>query len=76
MSQATSPTYLDLIFVSRSSKVLFSESFRPLNLDTVESDLASSKQPILEASALVEYLATAPENPSLSVISPPFQGPK
>jgi len=32
-----------------------------LNLDTVESDLASSKQPILEASALVEYLATAPE---------------
>ncbi|KAH0090964.1 hypothetical protein KCU60_g13090, partial [Aureobasidium melanogenum] len=33
MSQARSPTYLDLIFVSRSKKVLFSESFRPLNLD-------------------------------------------
>ncbi|KAI5250992.1 hypothetical protein E4T42_04677 [Aureobasidium subglaciale] len=61
MSQARTPTYLDLIFVSRSSKVLFSESFRPLNLDTIEADLNNSKQPILEASALVEYLSTAPE---------------
>jgi homoserine dehydrogenase len=61
MSQAKTPTYLDLIFVSRSKKVLFSESFRPLNLDTIEQDLNDSKQPILEASALVEYLATAPE---------------
>jgi homoserine dehydrogenase len=61
MSQAKTPTYLDLIFVSRSKKVLFSESFRPLNIDTIEQDLNDSKQPILEASALVEYLATAPE---------------
>ncbi|KAH0286001.1 homoserine dehydrogenase-like protein, partial [Aureobasidium sp. EXF-3399] len=61
MSQARSPTYLDLIFVSRSKKSLFSESFRPLNLDTIEQDLNDSKQPVLEASALVEYLATAPE---------------
>jgi homoserine dehydrogenase len=61
MSQAKTPTYLDLIFVSRSKKVLFSENFRPLNIDTFEQHHNDSKQPILEASALVEYLATAPE---------------
>lgn len=61
MSQARPPTYLDLIYVSRSSKVLFSESYRPLDLASIEPELNNSKQPVLEASALVEYLATAPE---------------
>ena len=61
LSQGRHPTYLDLILVSRSSKTLFSESYRPLSLDTWESDLAASKQPSLDNETLVEYLATAPE---------------
>lgn len=61
LSQAHPPTYLDLILVSRSSKSLFSESYRPLTLDSWESDLAASKQPVLENETLIEYLATAPE---------------
>ncbi|KAL1311381.1 hypothetical protein AAFC00_001549 [Neodothiora populina] len=61
LAKARQPICLDLILVSRSSKTLFSESFRPLSLETWEQDLAASKQPVLDNEMLVEYLATAPE---------------
>lgn len=61
LSQAKTPTNLDLILVSRSSKMLFSESYRPLNLSSWEADLNKSAQPFLESASLVDYLATAPE---------------
>lgn len=41
--------------------MLFSESYRPLNLSTWEADLNKSGQPVLAATDLVDYLATAPE---------------
>lgn len=60
LSQANPPTSLDLILVARSSKMLFSESFKPIQLDSLEADLAASKQPVLNNEMLIEYLATAP----------------
>ncbi|KAI9798167.1 MAG: hypothetical protein M1833_004916 [Piccolia ochrophora] len=56
----TSPTYLSLILLARSSKLLYSESFRPLSLSTWESDLDSSKDPLLSIPEIVEFLANAP----------------
>ncbi|KAL2355478.1 homoserine dehydrogenase-like protein [Cryomyces antarcticus] len=55
------PTYLSLILVSRSNKLLFSESYRPLSLSTWEADLDASKTPVLDPLTIAEYLSTAPE---------------
>lgn len=60
LSQSRPPTYLDLIFVSRSSKAIYTDSHQPLSFDTWEQDLAASKQPALDNDKLVEYLASSP----------------
>ncbi|KAF2153821.1 hypothetical protein K461DRAFT_223439 [Myriangium duriaei CBS 260.36] len=61
LSQSTSPIYLSLILLGRSSKMLFSESYRPLPLSNWESALSASTQPVLPAREIIDYLATAPE---------------
>ncbi|KAK4995236.1 Homoserine dehydrogenase [Elasticomyces elasticus] len=61
LSHRRPPINISLILVSRSSQILLSESYRSLSFSTWESDLASSKQPVLPIPDLVEYLATAPE---------------
>lgn len=61
LSQARPPTYLSLICVSRSNRMLFSESYKPLSFSTLETDLENSKQPVLSPSDLADLLATAPE---------------
>ncbi|KAI9864336.1 MAG: hypothetical protein M1813_003256 [Trichoglossum hirsutum] len=57
----TSPTYLSLILVSRSSKLLYSENFHPLSVSSWEADLQASTLPILSLTQIVEYLGRAPE---------------
>lgn len=61
LSQAQPPTYLSLVLVSRSNRMLFSENYRPLNFSTWEKELAESKQPVLQPTDLANMLATAPE---------------
>ncbi|KAI9681954.1 MAG: hypothetical protein M1817_000008 [Caeruleum heppii] len=53
-------TNLSPILLSRSKTLLFSEDFRALSLETWETDLRTSKQPILPLPSIVEYLSTAP----------------
>ena len=61
LSRSNRPTYLSLILVSRSKRMHFSESYRPLSLSSWESELADSKQPFLQSQELIDYLAKAPE---------------
>jgi len=58
----SAPTYLSLILLSRSSKLLISDSYKPLNLSSWESDLQSSTTPVLSPKEIVDYLAKAPNN--------------
>ncbi|KAB2575986.1 Homoserine dehydrogenase catalytic [Lasiodiplodia theobromae] len=57
---ATAPTYLSVILLSRSSKVLHSTDYRSLNLSTWENDLAASSTPALPPAKLADYLSAAP----------------
>jgi homoserine dehydrogenase len=57
----TSPTYLSLILLSRSSKQLYSESFHPLSLSSWEADLQASILPKLSLPQIAEYLSSTPE---------------
>ncbi|KAK3043963.1 hypothetical protein LTS18_002542, partial [Coniosporium uncinatum] len=58
---ASSPIYLSLILVARSSKVLISDGYKPLNLSTWEEDLKSSDSPAKSPSEIADYLAKSPE---------------
>ncbi|KAI9805593.1 MAG: hypothetical protein M1825_000844 [Sarcosagium campestre] len=61
LSQASSsPTYLSLILLSRSSNLLYSENFRPLSLSTWQEDLAASTAPVLSLPEICDYLSKAP----------------
>ncbi|KAH0536748.1 hypothetical protein GP486_008861, partial [Trichoglossum hirsutum] len=57
----TSPTHLSLVLVSRSSKLLYSEDFRPLSLSSWDADLQASTLPILAPAQIAEHLGRAPE---------------
>lgn len=57
----SAPTYLSLILLSRSSKLLISDSYKPLNLSSWESDLQSSTTPVLSPNEIADYLAKAPQ---------------
>ncbi|KAL1650450.1 Homoserine dehydrogenase [Diplodia intermedia] len=57
---STAPTYLSVILLSRSSKVLHSPEYRSLNLSTWESDLAASNTAALPPAKLADYLGAAP----------------
>ncbi|KZF21011.1 putative homoserine dehydrogenase [Xylona heveae TC161] len=57
---ASAQTYVSVILLARSNKLLFSESFRSLNLSTWEKDLEQSKAPVLSLPQIAEYLAIAP----------------
>lgn len=61
LSRSQQPIYLTLVMLARSSKMLFSESYRPLPFSGWEEALEASKQPVLPTREIVEYLATAPE---------------
>jgi homoserine dehydrogenase len=50
-----------LILLARSSKLLYSENFRPLSLSSWEADLQASTLPSLSLPWIVEYLSSAPE---------------
>lgn len=54
------PTQPSLIFLSRSTKNLFSEDYRPIELSLCERLLADSAQPVLEPAELRDYLRHAP----------------
>jgi homoserine dehydrogenase len=58
----TSPTYLSLILLARSSKVLYSQNFQPLSLTSWEADLQASALPKLSLPQIAQYLSSAPEN--------------
>ena len=52
---------LSLILISRTNKCLFTEDFaHTISLDTWDSDLAASKQPVLDLPGILTYLGTAP----------------
>lgn len=52
---------LSLILISRTNKCLFTEDFvHTLSLSTWHSDLAASKQPVLDLPGILVYLDTAP----------------
>ncbi|MCJ1361135.1 hypothetical protein MMC16_000232 [Acarospora aff. strigata] len=51
---------ISLALIARSSKILFSEDFRPLSLSSWETDLAASTQPVLSLSDILSYLRNAP----------------
>jgi homoserine dehydrogenase len=52
---------LSLILISRTTKCLFTEDFaHTISLDTWESDLENSKQPVLDLPGILVYLDTAP----------------
>lgn len=57
----TSPIYLSLILLARSSKLLYSESFHPLSLSSWEADLQASTLPKLSLLQIAHYLSDAPE---------------
>lgn len=50
-----------MILLSRSSKLLISDSYKPLNLSSWESDLQSSTTPVLSPNEIADYLAKAPQ---------------
>jgi len=56
----SSPTYLSLILLSTSKKLLYSKDYHPIHLDTWEDDLAASTHSGLSPHDLVEYLSHAP----------------
>ncbi|KAH7045148.1 homoserine dehydrogenase-like protein [Macrophomina phaseolina] len=56
----TAPTYLSLILLARSSKVLNSPDYRSLSLTSWESDLAASNTPALNPQQIAAYLGAAP----------------
>ncbi|KAI9751936.1 MAG: ATP-dependent DNA helicase II subunit 2 [Chaenotheca gracillima] len=56
----SNPTNLLPILIARSSKVLFSNDYRPLSFDTWEDDLAKSTQKPLALDEIVQVLAKAP----------------
>lgn len=53
-------THPSLIFLSRSTKNVFSEDYQPIELSQCERLLADSLQPLLEPIELCAYLADAP----------------
>lgn len=57
----TSPIYLSLILLARSSKLLYSESFHPLSLSSWEADLQASTLPKFSLIQTAHYLSSAPE---------------
>jgi homoserine dehydrogenase len=57
----TSPIYLSLILLARSSKLLYSESFHPLSLSSWEADLQASTLPKLSLLQIAHYLSSATE---------------
>lgn len=59
---ATSPTDLSLILVSRTSKILYSEDYRPLSFDSWEADLNGSSQSLLSLDQMIEHLFKASKN--------------
>ncbi|KAH0541421.1 hypothetical protein FGG08_004111 [Glutinoglossum americanum] len=56
----TSPTYLSLILLSRSSKLLYSKDFHPLSFGSWEADLQASTLPLLPLDQVADYLGRAP----------------
>ncbi|KAJ9667994.1 Homoserine dehydrogenase [Coniosporium apollinis] len=54
------PIYLSLILVSRSSKLLHSPSYKPINLATWEDDLNASTASVLPLPEIASYLENAP----------------
>jgi homoserine dehydrogenase len=56
----SSPTYLSLILISSSKKLLYSEDFRPLSQSTWAEDLAATTTPVLRLPQIADYLANAP----------------
>lgn len=48
------------VYISRSRKVLYHEDFRPISLETWESELDKSTQSLLSLNRLVDHLANAP----------------
>ncbi|PNS17133.1 Homoserine dehydrogenase [Sphaceloma murrayae] len=61
LSQSPSPVYLTTILLARSSKMLISESYRPLSLSDWSSALSASTTPLLSTSSLISFLSSAPE---------------
>jgi len=56
----SSPTYLSLILLSTTKKLLYSADYHPIHLDSWEKDLAASTTPGLSPTDLAEYLSHAP----------------
>ncbi|KAI9843130.1 MAG: hypothetical protein M1837_006583 [Sclerophora amabilis] len=56
----TAPIDLSLIFLSRSSKVLYSKDYGPLSLQTWEDELAASTLSQLSLAETVQHLSKAP----------------
>ncbi|OCL13076.1 hypothetical protein AOQ84DRAFT_226484 [Glonium stellatum] len=54
------PTYLSLILLSTSKKLLHSPDYRSLHLNSWEEELAASTTPALSPPDLADYLANAP----------------
>lgn len=54
------PTYLSLILLSTSKKLLHSPDYRSLHLSLWEEELAASGTPALSPTDLADYLANAP----------------
>jgi len=55
----TAPIYLSLILLARSSKALYHEDYRSIQLSSWESELQQSTQPVLSLQQTADYLAKA-----------------
>ncbi|KAF2086782.1 homoserine dehydrogenase-like protein [Saccharata proteae CBS 121410] len=60
VSRSSSPIYLSLVFLSRSSKALYSPSYQSLSLSTWEADLAKSETAVPSPQQIADYLSAAP----------------
>jgi homoserine dehydrogenase len=60
LSSQAAPTYLSLILLARSSKLLYSDSFCPISLSSWEADLQASTLPKLSLPQIAQYLSIAP----------------
>lgn len=60
LANQTPKINLDLILARRSTKQIWDESFRGLDISTVLADLEASKQPIIPLAETIDYLSTAP----------------
>jgi homoserine dehydrogenase len=60
LSNLPDPIRPSLIYVSRSSKNIFSEDYRPLDISQIPQKLNSSPAPLLDPTEIAHYLSSAP----------------